>query len=1436
MAARKQRDMLASILILVGISLVTLAVISGVTSYRAVYHENINSMRQQNRALVNRLEGWIALKGSLVENNAMLLRDSNVRRETALEYFIRQTDSMDDVSAVYAGFPDGSLVFGAEWDIPEGWYFSERPWYMTAASNPGQVVFTRPYMDANLNDLAFSGVRTISDFGTELGVAALDIPLNTMAELIASDNEYTHSFSFILDYNGDILFHPDTAYVPLDDFTFQNIGEVAEGIYTNMFESIVNSGFYRGRSVTYVGTALDFTGWYIITSVPASYIMGNVYTTLLSVIATAVFSLLALFGTGIMLRKVSKILHSEREANEMNEALLAASPFAIDMWDENFNFLDCNRQTLDFFGVSSKEEYIECFCELFPKYQPGGALSEEKVLGHMKAAMENGSERFEYMLQSLDGEQLPAEVILARIKRRGKYVLVGHIVDLRMVKAVMKKENEATELSQLFMDLAPFCIELWDEDGKLIYCNQKMIDVSNLTTFEDYKSRLHEMVLPRQPDGTPSELKMAYIMDKAMREGFVRTEWTKATIDGEPVHFETQFFRITRYGKKMLLAYSHDLREVRSAVAKTREADERAMLMLDATPLSCFMARRVVSKDGVVGLEAIDCNKAAIDLFGFSSKEEAIARFFEIFHGPEEEFSFNDVLDDDGAAALESGYHCLEFTHRNLEGELIPCEVTLIKVNYQGESIIIGFQDDLREIQAAREKEREAHEWTRKLVDAAPFFVEIWNDRYNLIECNMPVAKLFNLPGKEEFIRRYYELSPEYQPCGTPSKYKIRELLDKAFKVGTVRSEWMHIGPDGEPLPFDVSYVHLKRGDDDVIVSYNHDLRPIKAIMAKEREAEEESRAKSRFLARMSHEVRTPMNAVLGITEIQLRKGGHSLETEEAFLRIYNSSRLLLTIINDILDLSKVEAGKMEIVPSAYEMASLIADTVQLNLMYIGSKRIEFTLGIDEKMPAYLIGDELRIKQILNNILSNAFKYTNEGEVSLVFKAEHGPQIDDVTLIFMVSDTGQGMTKEQVGQVFGAEFTRFNLESNRVIEGSGLGMSIAHSLVKMMDGDIKAESEEGKGSVFTVRIPQKLESGDILGKEAAQRLESLEASQLYLKKTAKAHIEPMPYGSVLVVDDVESNLYVVKGMLMPYKIAIETADSGTEAIAKVAEGKVYDIIFMDHMMPGMDGIEAVKIIRDMGYRYPIVALTANATIGASQIFLNNGFQDFISKPTDPDNLNKCLINYIYNKQPEEVIKAANLCYPSQDSSASKVLNDRLVESFLIDAKKSIVVLEPIVQKPELDLSELKTYTIQTHAIKSALSNIGRTELSQIASVLEQAGRDGDKQAIKRDTEKFLEKVKEVVKELSAKKDKFSVSYDDDPVFLRERLYAISEACANYDKKTVEKLLAEFKEKSFSVGTKAVLNKLPNLLLLSDFEEAAALAKQTADALQTGAKE
>jgi signal transduction histidine kinase/FixJ family two-component response regulator len=718
-------------------------------------------------------------------------------------------------------------------------------------------------------------------------------------------------------------------------------------------------------------------------------------------------------------------------------------------------------------------------------------------------------------------------------------------------------------------------------------------------------------------------------------------------------------------------------------------------------------------------------------------------------------------------------------------------------------------------------KIHEADERTQIMLDAAPFSVIFWDKELKLIDCNQESVKMFDMIDKQDFIDNFYLLSPEYQPDGILSKDKGIDLVGKALKEGYSRFEWTHQKMNGEQLPVEVICIRVKHKNEFTVTEYIRDLREQKAMIAEMRKAEaaeESSKAKSEFLAKMSHEIRTPMNAILGITEIQLQDDSLQKNTKEALERIFNSADLLLGIINDILDLSKIEAGKLELIPAQYDIASLIHDTVQLNMMRYESKPIDFKLEVDEKIPVMLLGDELRIKQILNNLLSNAFKYTHEGLINLSISSELKDD-DNVIIIFRISDTGQGMTAEQV-QKLGSEYSRFNMEANRKTEGTGLGMNITRNLLRMMNGKIDIQSAPNEGSVFTVHLPQKCIDRDPIGKVMAENLMQLNFINEQRIRNLQINREYMPYGRVLIVDDVETNLYVARGLMASYDLSIDTAVSGYEAIEKIKNKFDYDVIFMDHMMPKMDGIEATKIIRELGYTKPIVALTANALTGQAEMFLKSGFDEFISKPIDIRQLNMVLNKLIRDKYPLEVVESARKQKELVSGKAKQQeMDSQLVEFFIRDAKKAAGVLEAIYINKCRRIDDVSMLIINVHAMKSALANMGEKDLSSEALIMEQAGRDNDIKLLLDRLPFFLESLYKIIKKYEEKELKIKKDGFGDYSQLKEKLVEIRTACGEYNKKTAKNLLAELKAKEWSAPVQEQLGVLASHLLHSEFDEA-----------------
>lgn len=402
----------------------------------------------------------------------------------------------------------------------------------------------------------------------------------------------------------------------------------------------------------------------------------------------------------------------------------------------------------------------------------------------------------------------------------------------------------------------------------------------------------------------------------------------------------------------------------------------------------------------------------------------------------------------------------------------------------------------------------------------------------------------------------------------------------------------------------------------------------VEAEEAKQR-AEVANQAKSTFLANISHEIRTPINAVMGMNEMILRESNEADILEYA-RNIHSASTGLLALINDILDISKIESGKMELVQGEYSLFGLLRDCYNMIGVQMKGKQLKFTVENESLIPDRLYGDEVRIRQIIFNLLTNAYKYTSEGQVTLRVKHKMINKLE-LRLVISVEDTGIGVSEENQKRLFDS-FERIDEERNHNIEGTGLGLSITKNLVELMEGDIGVISTPGKGSLFYVEIPQRVILSEPMGNFYERYSEIMETKRYREKWQAKD-------ARILVVDDVETNLIVVKNLLKNTGLQIDIARSGEECLEMAAKN-VYHLILLDHMMPGMDGIETLHKLREQdgpNARTAVVASTANAITGAAKEYLEEGFDDYISKPATGKALEEMVLKYL----PEELVEEKN---------------------------------------------------------------------------------------------------------------------------------------------------------------------------------------------------
>ncbi len=551
------------------------------------------------------------------------------------------------------------------------------------------------------------------------------------------------------------------------------------------------------------------------------------------------------------------------------------------------------------------------------------------------------------------------------------------------------------------------------------------------------------------------------------------------------------------------------------------------------------------------------------------------------------------------------------------------------------------------------------------------------------------------------------------------------------------------------------------RGYHFVLADSTMEQNYIRQLKEEREKATQASEAKSVFLYNMSHEIRTPINAILGMNEILIRESD-----DEATLNRARDIRVagvnLLDIVNDILDLSKIEAGKIEIVPVEYDLRELLRGLILMIGTRAESKGLEFRVDLDPGTPAILYGDEVRIRQCILNLLTNAVKYTDTGSVTLSLAFEQDGQ-EYVLLRVAITDTGIGIREEDLSKLF-MEFQRLDERRNRNVEGTGLGMSITRELLELMGSKLEVQSKYGSGSTFSFAIRQRVLRQDPVGsvdKLAMEQRPAASAGQKYVPGFTA------PDASILVVDDTYMNLVVIEGLLKPTKIKIETVASGEEALERVQHTH-YDLILLDHRMPVMDGIETLKHMKALKHHQcpdaPVIALTANAISGAKEQYLHAGFTDYMSKPMEPEKLENMVRHYL----PKELVHEAETgdlpageenAGTKQNTAGIKSLEEK-VEGLNTDlgirncgSEKGYLnacgIFCQAVKDNEagirdaLDRQDFEKYTILVHALKSSARMIGAEALSATAFVLEEAGERQDEATIVSLTPWLLKKYEEL---------------------------------------------------------------------------------------------
>ncbi|MCL1878587.1 MAG: PAS domain-containing protein, partial [Defluviitaleaceae bacterium] len=774
----------------------------------------------------------------------------------------------------------------------------------------------------------------------------------------------------------------------------------------------------------------------------------------------------------------------ERKAFETIQQIFDLAPTMINQWDSNYNMIKSSRKAVEWYGVSSEQEYIDRFGDLAPECQPCGTPTLQKAKEFVAEAFEKGSASFEWMTLTTNGEPLPLWVDLVRASTDEGAIVYAFTNDLRPIEAIKGKAYEAEkkqrEQFQIIVDASPYMCTVFDEIGNVIDCNKVTLDYFELSSKQEYMGCFHDLIPEYQPNGTHSATAVIENTKRVIKTGELLTyfNWVMHTKSGEPRHMEVIKTAVIISGEIHVIVYARDLQEHFRMVAaeealhkkefeyelqkQKQEAHEWNQAFIDNSPhiISIWNS----------DMKLAMASKAAVERFGIESPEVFIEQFgdFSPKYQPCGALS-SELAVSYMQQAMDEGSVTFEWMHKTADGDPRPSEIVAKRFTRNDENVVIVFNSDLREIKAAEEKERVLREellYREKLLAAGNQTAKVLltaSTIDTIMDGMEIIGHLLNVDrtqiwhfgevnGEGCFMLQYEWLSERgKQKNGYPKGFVYPRSRDAEWFDNTLLAGVNINCPISELPPvieayyggFDVVSTAIfpmilndeivgifAVQDCELVRTFTKDEMDIMASTGmmftsvynnikqqEERQrmkiAEESNHAKSVFLARMSHEIRTPISAVMGISEIELQSRELDARTEEAFAKIHNSANSLLGLVNDILDLSKIEAGKMELTTSKYKMSHVILDISQIHLAFVGSRDIKFIMQVDETLPQYLVGDPLRIVQIASNVLSNAFKYTMEGTVHLSFSCEQRSR-DKITLVLAVRDSGLGMSDEQL--------------------------------------------------------------------------------------------------------------------------------------------------------------------------------------------------------------------------------------------------------------------------------------------------------------------------------------------------------------------------------------------------------------------------------------
>ncbi|MGL4942927.1 MAG: response regulator [Thermoguttaceae bacterium] len=724
----------------------------------------------------------------------------------------------------------------------------------------------------------------------------------------------------------------------------------------------------------------------------------------------------------------------------------------------------------------------------------------------------------------------------------------------------------------------------------------------------------------------------------------------------------------------------------RIGLSMRQRADANIHLMFDSSPIAC----KIWDANG----HLLDCNDAVIKLFGAKDKRELFERYPSLSPERQPNGRLSSEMRDDliREAAHDGEAKRFEWMHLTVDGEPLPCEVTLAIIIRGDAEIVVSYTRDLREEKAVKAAQEEAANRIKTLLDLTPLSVILFDENMKAVYCNAETVRMHGLASREAVIGNFMSHhTPEFQPDGRRSTEALRDYFNQAIKNERVRFEWTRRKTSGEPLPLEVTLVKTELNGATVLASYAHDLREIKQVQAQlaaeqaelvraKEAAEQSAHAKSEFLANMSHEIRTPMNAILGLTYLCLQTELNAKQ-RDYLDKAQDATTKLLRIIDDILDFSKIEAGRLGIEEVPFTLSETVNDVIDILGHKAHPKGLALKVDIGSDVPDRLIGDPLRLRQVLLNLANNAVKFTDSGSVSICVQRSQSPATTSdntkLEIEFSVQDTGIGMTAEQLQRLF-TSFTQADASTTRKYGGTGLGLVISKNLVELMGGKISVSSVVNAGTCFRFTICL---------------LEDITAA---MGQTAESE---MAAWRVLIVDDSATDREFISKVARTITPYVDLAESGEQAISEIlraiSDGKEYDVVLVDWKMPRMDGLATIRKMRSnpvIGNPPEVLMASAYDKHDCLQQLEGLDVAGFLVKPISPQSFKEAILTAMTNRQAakEGGTATSSGIRPGRDISGAKVLlaEDNRINQIVLEGMVEMYGIKLTIANDGLEAVEL----------------------------------------------------------------------------------------------------------------------------------------------------